>query len=86
MADDFSAYSTALDSPVSRLVSVTCSDSTDLDTVARVLYITTSGNVKLTTLGGDTVTINLDKGWHPIRVSRVWSTGTATTTGIFAGW
>lgn len=86
MADNFDAYSTALDSPVTRLVSVTTSDSTDMDNVTRVIYITTGGNVKLTTLGGDTITINLDKGWHPIRATRIWSTGTATTTGIFAGW
>lgn len=84
--DSFADYSTALDSPAGRVAEVTPNDSTDLADASRTIYITTGGNVKLTTIGGDTITINLDKGWHPIRASRIWSTGTATTTGILAGW
>jgi len=66
--------------------SVTPSDSTDLTYVARALYIGVSGDVKLTTPGGDTVTFeNVPVGVLACRAARVWSTGT-TAASIIAGW
>jgi hypothetical protein len=65
-----------------RAFAVTPNNSTDLATTDVVLYIggAGSGNLKVTTSGGDTVTFaGVGKGFFPIRVNRVWSTGTDVT-------
>jgi hypothetical protein len=50
------------------------------------LYIGTSGDVTVTTVGGNDVTFaNVPVGVLPIRVKRVWATGTSAT-GIIAIW
>jgi hypothetical protein len=87
MADQFSSYSSALDSPAHRAAAVTPSDSTDLATAARALYIGGAGDVALVTVGGDTVTFSaLPAGAIlPVRVARVRSTNT-TATNIIALW
>jgi len=37
----------------------------------------TGGDVRLTLADGSTVTfVNMVQGWHPIRTSKVWATGT----------
>lgn len=76
-----------LTQPANKIYSVTQSDATaDPNGPFRALLISVVGAVKLTTRGGTTVTIpsgGLAAGvLHPIRVQRVWSTGT-TATGIF---
>lgn len=65
---------------------VTPNNSTDLATTDVVLYIggAGSGNLKVNTAGGETVTFTgVGKGFFPVRVNRVWSTGT-DVTGIVA--
>lgn len=76
-----------LESPLGRMAAVTPNDSTNLTNETRALYVGTAGNVKITTVGGDAVTLpNLAAGvWHPIRAARVWSTGT-TASDVIAGW
>ena len=64
---------------------VTHSDTVDLPEVSRSLYVGVAGNVKVTMRSGRVVTWPLIAGWHPISVSRVWSTGT-TATGICAAY
>lgn len=73
-------------SPLNNASSVTPNDSADLTTIARAIYVGTSGSVKIDTLNGNTVTLpNLAAGvWHPIAVKRIHATGT-TATDIFAG-
>ncbi len=71
----------ALENSVS---AVTPSDSADL-TNSGILYIgSISGGttLKVTTTGGDTVTFpEVEVGWFgPLKVERVWSTGTAATS------
>jgi hypothetical protein len=88
MADQFETLSSGLESPATRAAAVTPSDSTDLATVARALYIGGAGNVVLDTAGGDTsVTFTgLAAGTIlPVRVARVRSTST-TATSIVALW
>lgn len=86
MADAFESNSSALDSPAAYAASVTPNDSTDLAASSRALYIGTSGDVKVTTVGGNDVTFaNVPVGVLPIRVKRVWATGTSAT-GIIAIW
>ncbi|WP_152982211.1 spike base protein, RCAP_Rcc01079 family [Prosthecomicrobium hirschii] len=87
MADAFADRQPGLESPPAFAAAVTPSDSTDLTTDARSLYIGGSGNVKVTTSGGSTETFyNLSAGSYLVqRVHRVWSTGT-TATYIVAVW
>lgn len=75
--------------PLDHLAIVTPSDSVDLSHVSRALYLSAVGAVKLTTVGGETVTIAsgvLAAGvLHPIRATRIFATGTDAIT-IIAGW
>lgn len=87
MSDKFSGHSSGLDSPAEYASSVTLSDSTDLPTAARSLYIGNGGDVKVTTTGGDEVTFGgIPSGSIlPVRVKRVHNTGT-NASGIIALW
>jgi hypothetical protein len=76
-----------LTSPYDNAAEVTPSDTVDLTYVTRALWCAVAGNLKVTLLGGDTVTI--DHGVHTlltIRATRVWSTGTVATPKIVALW
>lgn len=64
---------------------VTTSDSVDLTYASRGLIIATAGDLKVTTLGGNTVVLTLPAGVIPLMVTRVWTTST-TATGITAIW
>lgn len=57
------------------------SDSVDLAINTRAIYVGTAGDVKVNMVGGGTVTFkNVPAGsLLPIRVQRLWSTGTAVT-------
>lgn len=63
------------------------SDSVDLTNgPARALLVAAEGNVKVNYRTGVTDTVFLAAGiWHPMAVSRVWSTGT-DATGVKAGY
>jgi len=70
----------ALDWPATKADAVTPSDSTDLTYIPRALYIGGEGNLKVDMAGGGTVTFaSVPVGVFPIRVTRVYSTGTAAT-------
>ena len=72
--------------PAVDAIAVTPSDSEDLAAVARALYVGTTGNVRLTTHSGRTVTFtSVPVGILPVGASRVWSTGT-TASNIIALW
>ena len=60
---------------------ITPADGTDLEVNTRALVIAAGGDVKFNTESGQTRTCTFPAGVIPIRVSRVWSTGT-TATGI----
>ncbi len=85
MADPFVNLSSSLDSPAAHAVAVTPSNSVDLTTAARALYIGVAGDVKVDMVGGETaVTFTaVPVGFLPVRVTRVYATGT-TATGIVA--
>lgn len=75
--DDFKGYSPSMQSPVTHAVGITTDDTADLGHLTRALYVGTGGDVRVTIADGSTVTfVNMVQGWHPIRVSRVWATGT----------
>jgi len=67
--------------PASNAVAITPNNSTDLATVTRGIYVGVSGDLKVDMFGGQTVTFkDLAAGvLHPIRVKRVYQTGTDAT-------
>ena len=67
--------------PARILEEITPDDSNDITYTTRALNVATSGSVKVTTEDGDTGTVYISAGIaFPIRVTRVWSTGTTATT------
>ena len=87
MADQFETNASGLDSPAKHAAEVTPSDSTDLTTFARALYIGGAGDVKIDTVAGETVTfVGITAGSIlPVRAARVYATGTSATS-IVALW
>lgn len=87
MADNFEGQSPGLASPAENGASVTPSDTVDLTTAARALWVGGAGTVKVYTTKGATLTfVGLSAGTLlPVRVRRVYSTGT-TATSILALW
>lgn len=82
MADKFSAHFVDVDSPATGGFDVTPNDSTDLSVATRAIAVLVSGNVKVTTIDGSVLTVYIAAGGPlPLRVTRIWATGT-TATGI----
>ena len=81
MSDKFSNYHSGLESPAERAFAITGNDSTDLTVTPRAIYVGGAGNIKVTTIGGDTVTFSgaLAGTIIPVRVTRVFSTDTTAT-------
>ncbi len=78
MQDAFSDHAVGLTSPANQPEAITPSDATELTHVTRALYVGQSGNVRLKTVSGDTVTFaNLQGGVvYPFRAVQVFATGT----------
>ncbi|GGE26538.1 hypothetical protein SAMN05421774_11264 [Gemmobacter megaterium] len=85
--DMFTYSATALADPASAALAITPSDGSDLLMVPRALYCTGAGTVQVTMrAGGDPVILPMLVGTPlPVRVTRVWATGT-TATGIVGVW
>lgn len=67
-------------SPVVGGAAVTPSDSTDIAESTISLYVGTAGTLKVTMFDGSVVTYGaIAAGRHPLRVKRVWATGTSAT-------
>lgn len=72
----------AVVSPVTGAFAITPNDSADVTENTLSLYIGTGGALKVTLLDNSVVTYAaIAAGRHPLRVKRVWATGT-TATGI----
>lgn len=86
MPDLFENRASGLESPGHSAADITPSDSTDLLTTSRALWVGTSGDLRVTMAGGQTTTLrNAPVGLCPIRVTRVHATGT-TAADIVAVW
>lgn len=86
MADPFSDSRSNLSDPFEHAAAVTPDNSNDIALSGRSLYIGVTGDVKVTTVKGDTVTFKAHPvGYMPGRVRRVFATGT-TATDILALW
>lgn len=74
----------SLTEPLVGAAAVTPHDTNELPFITRTLWVSVAGAVKVTFMDGQDVTYaNLTAGRHPMRVTRVWQTGTAAT-GIVA--
>ena len=82
MADTFNGHSVGLTAPGEHAFAITPNNSADLDIATRAIYVGGNGNLKITTVGGDTVTLTgVVAGMiYPLRAVRVWSTGTTATS------
>lgn len=81
MVNKFKTRYTNLESPIANMFTITPSDSADLPFITRAIYVGGDGNIKLTTLGNETVTMTGVKGGviYPIRVKRVFDSDTSAT-------
>jgi hypothetical protein len=82
------ARPTNIQDGVYNAAAVTKSDSVDIpEGATRALLLSTAGVLKVTFAGGTTVTLpSLSAGvWHPMQVTRVWSTGSDSIT-VYAGY
>lgn len=71
------------DFPAEDFYPVTPADGADLAVSTRAICLAVGGDVKVHKLNGTPVTLTLPAGVIPIRVRRIWATGT-TATGITA--
>ena len=77
MADDFGQLPSTKSDPANHVFLVTKSDTTDMPNVSRALLVDADMTAKIVTVGGETVeSFPLQKGYNPVRVSRIYSTGT----------
>lgn len=84
LADEFT-LDKSVESPATGAFLITPAD-TDLSYPARFLYLAAAATLKLTMLNGDVITTpSLGVGYHPLAVTRVWSTGSTFTAGSIMG-
>ena len=78
MPDNFSQFIAGLTAPASHAFDVTPADDEDLAYTTRGIYVGTSGDLKVDLAGSGTVTfVDIAAGLiHPLRVTRVYDTGT----------
>jgi len=87
MADPYANMNMGPTGPLSRLVALTLSDSTDFADVYRCIYVATSGYYTVITPAGDAVPVYLSAGVpHPMRCKRINATGAASTSGVVGGY
>ena len=67
-------------SPITGAAAVTPNDATNLPETTVSLYVGTAGTLKVTFEDDSTVTYAaIAAGRHPLRVKRVWATGTSAS-------
>jgi hypothetical protein len=71
--------------PADFALPVTPNDGVDLTFATRYLIVSVGGTLKVDMVGNGTQSLTVPAGVIPLRVTRVWATGTAAT-GITAIW
>lgn len=81
MIDEFSKYGRSLISPAENAAEIVPGDSAQLPRVSRAVYVGEGGDLRVQMLGGGIVTFrNIPAGTlMPLRISRVFATGTDAT-------
>jgi len=84
--DDYKGLVTGLNSPARQGFEVTPHDSNELAHYSRAIFVGVGGVIKVTTSGGDTISLIAPAGAIlPIVAKLIHSTGT-TATGIVVFW
>lgn len=83
MSDDFKTNQPGLESPAEAGTALAPSDSAALAKATRAIYVGGGGNLRVTLVNGDTITLAgvLPGMIYPLRISHVRATGT-TATGL----
>lgn len=90
MTDQFEGHAQGLTAPATSALTVTPSDSQDLPTMPRAIYVGGAGALRVELLdapvGSDVTLSALQPGMvYPLRVRKVYATGT-TATGLIGLW
>jgi hypothetical protein len=87
MSDAFENYARDVTGPATGAVEITPSDENDLPNVTRAIHVSILCNLHVTMLDGQDVTFtNLENGWHALRVTKVWETGTTGSPSLVGVW
>jgi hypothetical protein len=80
MDDVFKSHAEGLSSPPTHAFAVIPDDATDLQQPSRCINVGITGNVLVTMLGNEIVTLRVAAGvTFPVRARRIWATGTTAT-------
>jgi len=80
MSDSFAGRTRTPQDPTVTIFDIVPSDTTDLEHVTTALNVGTPGSVHVTTADGSVGTLTIHPGHpFPVRVTRVWQTGTSAT-------
>lgn len=82
--DKFESYVTGLSDLLDDFFTITPDDNANLDFTTRGIYVFSGGTLHVITKAGSDVTVSVNAGYHPIRVKKIYSTGT-TATGLWGG-
>jgi poly(3-hydroxybutyrate) depolymerase len=88
MTDPFKSHARSLTSPPEHAVAILPDDAGTLDVVTRALYVGTAGDLRVRMAGGGAAVtlVNVAAGsLLPIRVDRVYATGTSAG-GLLGFW
>lgn len=76
-----------LASPYDNAAAITPSDTADLAYATRAVWCGDAGNITVTMLGGGTITLHHGANQLlPIRITKVWETGTTNNSKLVALW
>jgi len=82
ISDKYASTPDTLSTPATNVVEITPDDTADLASLTKALNVATAGTVRVTTEMGATTDVFIAAGVvFPLRVRRVWATGT-TATGL----
>jgi hypothetical protein len=79
--NDFVTYMSSLESPAEHGFAVTPHDTNELPHYTRAIYVGGAGNIVLTTVGGDTITLTgvLAGMVYPVRAKIIKNSSTTAT-------
>lgn len=78
--DNFRSNVFASTAPADRAFAITPDDNNNFEVLPRAIYVGGSGDIRVTTYGGDTITfVGHPIGYFLVRCRRVHATGTTAT-------
>lgn len=80
MPDSFAGRTRTPQDPAATIFDIAPNDTADLEQVTTALNVATPGTVQVTTVDGSVGSLTIQPGHpFPVRVTRVWQTGTSAT-------